>query len=91
MDRAGTDDDEEAIIASIQDGLGSLASGRDQLRGRLSHGQLIRKDRWRNERVDAVDAEVVGISGSHGRFFDGFLRNSRVEVCQMGIFGADYL
>jgi hypothetical protein len=67
MDGAGPDDDEQAIILAVQNVGGLFASLRNEFGRRLRNREVVVENCGRYQRVDALDAQVVGGRGAHAR------------------------
>lgn len=65
MDRAGADDDKKAVVLTGEDIFGNGAGIGHDLGCFFGQREVIRKDRWRDERINAFDAEVVCIGLGH--------------------------
>ena len=63
---AGADHDEEAVVLSEEDVLGSLPGPGDEIGGGIGDGEVVGEDRRRDERIDAGDAKVVSFWAGHG-------------------------
>ena len=59
VDRARADDDDEAVVGIIEDGLHGLAGSDDGLPGRLREGQLLAQAGRRKERANVADAGIL--------------------------------
>ena len=65
VDRARADDDEEPVVAAVQDVHDLAPTARDGLRAAVAERQLLEQDRRRDERAETRDPEIARALG-HG-------------------------
>lgn len=83
MDGAWSDNDQEAVIASLDDLFGGLATGDDGLGSSQGQGQVLHQDLGWDERADLLSRRTRAREGvGHGRkWFSRCDDSGRVWLC----------